>query len=152
MLNSLSTTIKRKKKKILGRGGKHAKTSGRGTKGQKARAGHKMRPQMRDIIKKLPKLRGRGKNVNKAFGPIATIISLENLALAFPNGGRISRKILRQKGLVTDVRDTARVKILGTAALTTAFMVYDCEVSKGAAAAITKAGGSVHAGPAADTK
>ena len=143
MLNSLSTTTKRKKKKLIGRGGKHAKTAGRGTKGQKARAGHKMRPQMRDIIKKLPKLRGRGKNINKAFGPIATIVSLEKLVAAFPNGGRISRKILRQKGLVTDVRDTARVKILGSAALTSAFMVYDCEVSASATVAIEKAGGKV---------
>lgn len=143
MLNSLSTTTKRKKKKLIGRGGKHAKTAGRGTKGQKARAGHKMRPQMRDIIKKLPKLRGRGKNINKAFRPAATIISLETLMATFPTGGRISRKILRQKGLVTDARDTARVKILGSAALTSAFMVYDCEVSASATAAIEKAGGKV---------
>lgn len=43
---------------MVGRGGKHAKTSGRGGKGQTARAGNKRRPELRDIIKKLPKLRG----------------------------------------------------------------------------------------------
>ena len=42
----------------MGRGGKHAKTSGRGGKGQTARAGNKRRPELRDIIKKLPKNRG----------------------------------------------------------------------------------------------
>jgi len=42
----------------VGRGGKHAKTSGRGGKGQTARAGNKRRPELRDIIKKLPKNRG----------------------------------------------------------------------------------------------
>lgn len=42
----------------MGRGGKHAKTSGRGGKGQTARAGNKRRPALRDIIKKLPKRRG----------------------------------------------------------------------------------------------
>ncbi len=42
----------------MGRGGKHAKTSGRGGKGQTARAGNKRRPELRDIIKKLPKMRG----------------------------------------------------------------------------------------------
>ena len=43
---------------MVGRGGKHAKTSGRGGKGQTARAGNKRRPELRDIIKKLPKNRG----------------------------------------------------------------------------------------------
>lgn len=43
---------------MVGRGGKHAKTSGRGGKGQTARAGNKRRPALRDIIKKLPKQRG----------------------------------------------------------------------------------------------
>ncbi|HVY35840.1 MAG TPA: uL15 family ribosomal protein, partial [Candidatus Paceibacterota bacterium] len=66
MSNYLHST-KNKKKKTVGRGSKRGKTSGRGTKGQKARAGHRIRPHIRDIIKKLPKLRGRGKNSNKPF-------------------------------------------------------------------------------------
>ena len=45
-------------KKYVGRGGKRGKTAGRGTKGQHARAGRKFRPQLRDVIKKLPKNRG----------------------------------------------------------------------------------------------
>ena len=49
---------KNKKDRMVGRGGKHAKTSGRGGKGQTARAGNKRRPELRDIIKKLPKNRG----------------------------------------------------------------------------------------------
>lgn len=57
-INELKRTHKNKKERLLGRGGKHAKTSGRGGKGQTARAGNKRRPEMRDIIKKLPKLRG----------------------------------------------------------------------------------------------
>lgn len=51
----------------MGRGGKHAKTSGRGTKGQNARAGAKKRPEIRDTIKRFPKLRGRGKNSLKSI-------------------------------------------------------------------------------------
>ena len=42
----------------VARGGKRGKTAGRGTKGQKARAGHKIRPEIRDVIMRLPKLRG----------------------------------------------------------------------------------------------
>jgi large subunit ribosomal protein L15 len=56
-----------KKHKTVGRGGTRGKTSGRGTKGQNARAGHKKRPELRDFIKRVPKLRGRGKNSNKSF-------------------------------------------------------------------------------------
>ena len=51
---------------IVARGGKRGKTSGRGGKGQTARAGNKRRPEWREIIKKIPKLRGRGKNSNKS--------------------------------------------------------------------------------------
>jgi len=57
-INNLKRQHKNKKDRIVGRGGKHAKTSGRGGKGQTARAGNKRRPELRDIIKKLPKLRG----------------------------------------------------------------------------------------------
>ncbi len=63
-------TLKRKtankKSRQVGRGGTRGKTSGRGTKGQNARAGHKNRPELRDFIKRVPKLRGRGKNSNKS--------------------------------------------------------------------------------------
>lgn len=44
--------------KYVGRGGKRGKTSGKGTKGQNSRAGRKFRPQIRDVIKKIPKARG----------------------------------------------------------------------------------------------
>src|SRR5262245_30701833 len=57
-IHNLKRLHKNKKDRIVGRGGKHAKTSGRGGKGQTARAGNKRRPELRDIIKKLPKQRG----------------------------------------------------------------------------------------------
>lgn len=64
-------TLKRKtpnkKSKQVGRGGTRGKTSGRGTKGQNARAGRKKRPELRDFIKRVPKLRGRGKHSNKSI-------------------------------------------------------------------------------------
>jgi len=67
-IHNLKRTHKNKKDRIVGRGGKHAKTSGRGGKGQTARAGNKRRPELRDIIKKLPKNRGyRFKTIQKAL-------------------------------------------------------------------------------------
>lgn len=65
--HSLKRKTPNKKSAAVGRGGKRGKTSGRGTKGQNARAGRKKRPELRDFIKRIPKLRGRGKNSNKSI-------------------------------------------------------------------------------------
>ena len=72
-IHNLKRTHKNKKDRLVGRGGKHAKTSGRGGKGQTARAGNKRRPELRDIIKKLPK--NRGYHFATIGGP--RIVSLE---------------------------------------------------------------------------
>ncbi|TAJ14301.1 50S ribosomal protein L15, partial [Patescibacteria group bacterium] len=53
-LNQLKRPKGLKASRRVGRGGTRGKTSGRGTKGQKARAGAKFRPEWRDIIKKIP--------------------------------------------------------------------------------------------------
>lgn len=67
-IHNLKRLHKNKRDRLVGRGGKHAKTSGRGGKGQTARAGNKRRPELRDIIKKLPKNRGyQFKSVRKAM-------------------------------------------------------------------------------------
>ena len=57
-LNQLKPNTNRKYARQVGRGGKRGKTAGRGGKGQTARAGNKRRPELRDIIKRLPKNRG----------------------------------------------------------------------------------------------
>jgi ribosomal protein L15 len=67
-IHNLKRKHKNKGDRLVGRGGKHAKTSGRGGKGQTARAGNKRRPELRDIIKKLPKNRGyQFKSIQKGF-------------------------------------------------------------------------------------
>lgn len=65
--HSLKRKTPNTRSKQVGRGGTRGKTSGRGTKGQNARAGRKKRPELRDFIKRVPKLRGRGKNSNKSI-------------------------------------------------------------------------------------
>ncbi|KKW15207.1 MAG: hypothetical protein UY54_C0009G0005 [Parcubacteria group bacterium GW2011_GWA2_50_10b] len=67
--HTLKRKTARKYPKQVGRGGTRGKTSGRGTKGQNARAGRKKRPELRDFIKRVPKLRGRGKSSLKSFQP-----------------------------------------------------------------------------------
>ena len=65
--HTLKSKTKRKRSRQVGRGGTRGKTAGRGTKGQNARAGRKKRPELRDFIKRVPKLRGRGKSSLKSF-------------------------------------------------------------------------------------
>ena len=134
-----------KKKKIVGRGGRRGKTSGRGGKGQTARAGNKRRPAMRDIIKKLPNLRGHGKNRSESVfyrGPEAVV----NVGLlsVFKAGDIVSPSTLQAHKLINVRFDKMpRVKILGTGELTISLKVEECVVSVTAKEKIEKAGGSV---------
>lgn len=133
----------------VGRGGKRGKTSGRGTKGQNARAGHRKRPEMRDLLKKLPKLRGHGKNrartvraKRREYHPI----NLAALDAAFNAGDVVNPETLYKKGLAPSRGGSiSYVKILGTGSLTKNLSVSDCTVSAAARAAIEAAGGSVAA-------
>ncbi len=77
--HNLKSKTKRKYARQIGRGGTRGKTAGRGTKGQNARAGRKKRPELRDIIKRVPKLRGRGKSSLKSFKPKARGAELQAL-------------------------------------------------------------------------
>ncbi|RMD60235.1 ribosomal protein L15 family protein, partial [Candidatus Parcubacteria bacterium] len=76
-LHELQPATRRKKKKRVGRGGKRGTYSGRGMKGQKARAGRKIRPASRDLILRIPKRRGVK---NKPLGEKPVVINLADLA------------------------------------------------------------------------
>ncbi len=145
-----SNTLKRTHANIttprVGRGGKRGKTSGRGTKGQKARAGRKLRPEMRDTIKKLPKLRGHGKNRARTVRVKATytVINLEALENTFSAGDTITLAVLSKKGLARSRGGhISPVKILGTGTLTKKLSLSGVTISGSAKAAIEAAGGSV---------
>lgn len=130
----------------VGRGGKRGKTSGRGTKGQKSRAGHKMRPEIRDLIKKLPKLRGHGKNRARTVRVKAPYeaVNLSALEGHFTVGDVVNPETLYKKGLVRARGGRiAYVKILGHGTLSKALKVSDCSFSASAKTAIEAAGGSL---------
>ena len=143
-------TLKAKTARItsprVGRGGKRGKTSGRGTKGQKARSGHKMRPEMRDLIKKLPKRRGFGKNRSRTVSPqvIYSPVNLAALEKSFEAGDKVTPVSLRSKGLVGSRGGfILPIKILGTGTLTKKLTVIDCFASEAAKTAIEASGGTV---------
>lgn len=143
--HNLKRKTENKKKALVGRGGKRGKTSGRGTKGQKARAGHKIRPEIRDMIKRLPKLRGRGVNSNKSIQAKATPINLSQLEV-FKANEIVSPKTLVDKGVIATVHGRyPRVKLLSQGEISAAVTVRNCEVSSGAKAKIEKAGGKIEA-------
>jgi len=143
-LHTLKRNHPNKKTKIVGRGGKHAKTSGRGTKGQNARAGHKKRPEIRDFIKRIPKLRGRGKNINTSIQTKAYPINLSVLNSLFKAGDIVSPQILVKAGAAPLFGGkTPRIKILGGGTIEKKLEVSGCEISLSAKAAIEKVGGVV---------
>ena len=145
-LNQLKRTGKRPYRRVgRGQSSTRGKQSGRGGKGQTARAGHKIRPALRDIIKKLPKRRGYGKNRGRTVvgdRPTAFALSLSRLEVLFAQGGEVTPKALIEKGVVT-ARTHQPVKIVGGGEISKKFSLKGVTVSKTARSAIEKAGGSV---------
>lgn len=140
-IHELKPTHKRRAKKIVGRGGTRGKTSGRGTKGQNARSGRKKLPEMRTILKKLPKLRGYRFH---SFQQKASVVNLKSLAQAFTAGAEVNPTLLKQKGLISFKKGSKPVvKILATGDITFGLKISGCTVSATAKDKILKAGGSV---------
>lgn len=132
----------RKRRKRVGRGlGSHRGAfSGRGVKGQKARAGARIRPGFEGgqtpLYARIPKKRGF-----HARAPKATVVSLDTLQSVFPAGATVTRIALIRAGVV---RSTAvRIKILGDGTLTRPLTIQGITLSASAKAQIEKAGGRV---------
>ena len=143
-MNQLQRKNPNKKARRIGRGGLRGKTSGRGHKGQKQDGGHGIRAEIRDQIKKLPKLRGRGKNSNKSAQTKPFAINLATIETNYKAGETVSPITLREKGLLGSATlRKGSVKVLGNGDLTIKVTVEGCLVSASAAEKIAKAGGQV---------
>src|SRR3954466_11952903 len=128
--HTLKRNTPNKKAKTVGRGGTRGKTAGRGTKGQNARAGHKKRPEIRDFIKRIPKLRGRGKNINTSIESKPYIFNIGVLNKLCKNGDTISPATLAKHGMITTIRGTfPKVKILGGGELDKKLIFENCILS-----------------------
>ena len=146
-LHELKPTAPRKSAKRIGRGGKRGKTSGKGHKGQKARAGNSTRPEMREIIKKLPKLRGHGVNRSRTINPEKArpiVVNVSALEASFEAGATVTPKTLVAAGVIaTAAKRAPAVKVLGNGELKKKLVIEGCQVSQSAKAKIEAAGGSV---------
>ena len=119
----------------VGRGGKRGTTSGKGTKGQRSRSGHRIRPAERDFIQRLPKLRGFKNKAAVAFIPV----NLGSIEQRF-KGSAVTPQALREARLVTG---HGEVKILGGGSLTKKLSFSGVRVSAEARKKIESVGGTI---------
>jgi len=140
-IHNLKRVTKNRKTAIVGRGGKRGKTSGRGGKGQTARAGHKVRPEWRDIIKKMPKLRGYSfKSIQDKF----MVVNVGQLEAVFSNDSLVNPSTLVKMGIFEiKAGKNPKVKILALGDLSKKLNISGCKVSAEAKTKIEKAGGTV---------
>jgi large subunit ribosomal protein L15 len=134
-----------KRKIRVGRGGKRGTTSGRGQKGQKSRSGHSIRPAQRDLIQRLPKLRGFAHKPTSAPVAVINVSKLESIFKKFASGKHnilVNKEALREAGFIGK-NFHGNVKILSKGEITIPLTVQKLKVSASAKAKIEKAGGKV---------
>lgn len=134
---------KRRKRIGCGESSGHGKTSGKGNKGQMARAGRGIRPGFEGgqmpMHRRLPK---KGFN-NAAFQDKIEVVNVGELNDAFQDGATVNEAALREVGLVSRTCDA--IKILGTGDLARKLTIQGAKVSATAREKIEKAGGSIAA-------
>lgn len=139
-LNELTPLTKKRKR--IGRGGSRGGTSGRGTKGQKARSGGKVdvgfEGGQMPLYRRLPK---RGFS-NVKFQKLIKIVNVGDLT-PFANQ-EITKDLLVEKGIIR-VRSNKpfHLKVLGNGVLDTPLTVVADSFSASARKAIEQAGGKV---------
>jgi len=140
-IHQLKPTYKSKDRKIVGRGGKKGTYSGKGGKGQSARAGRKMVPIIRELIKRYPKLKGYKSFVLENN---ISVVNLDALEKHFKDGEIVNPQNLVAKGIIRAVKGKMpKVKILGNGKISKKLIVENCAISKTAKEAVEKAGGNV---------
>ena len=129
---------KEPKRKGRGRGSGLGKTAGRGQKGQRSRAGGRVRPGFEGgqmpLTRRVPK-----RGFTNPFRVPSQAVNLRDLDRV--PGETISPAMLVELGLVGKAADP--IKILGTGEATRAFVIQGCAISKSARAKIEQAGGRI---------
>ncbi len=118
-LHELKRTTKKNTSKRVGRGGKRGTYSGHGSKGQKSRAGARIRPGFRGgdnpFWKLFPKQRGATKKIEvkhtrfRVANRQGAIVNLGNIAKHFKTGETVARRSLVRRGLVATSKKGIKV-------------------------------------------
>lgn len=140
------SSIGQKSKKRIGRGGKRGTTSGHGTKGQKSRSGHRIRPAIRDLILRLPKRRGY-KNRPKSEKPFIINLSELEAKLKLFSGEKkvveVNKTFLKEIGILPQYYN-GEIKILSSKnKVGMPVSINGVKISKSAREKVEKAGGTV---------
>ncbi len=134
----------RKKRIGQGRGSGHGKTATRGSKGQKSRAGSRIRPGFEGgqmpLHRRLPK-----RGFTNVFRKSYAVINLRDLA-AFSSGETVTPQVLLERGVIRKLGDGLRV--LGDGELKVPLNISAQHFSKSALDKIQKAGGKAEVVPA----
>ncbi len=143
-LHNVKPKNKLKRSQRVGRGGKRGGYSGRGIKGQKSRAGAGIRPAVRDVMMRLPKLRGRAKHSFKSRALKPLILNLKDIERRFNNGEIVSPAVLFDKKLIAKKGGQfPEIKILGDGELTKKLTFKEVLLSQSARDKIEKIGGTI---------
>ncbi len=144
-LSSLKKITKKRQKRLgQGHGSGRGKTGGRGTKGQNAKGSRPLSFEggALTLIKRLPFMRGKGKNKSFANGPIVVNVKALNL---LKKDSIVDIKSLTENHIVdSESAKKYGIKILGDGKISVS-LVVKLPVSKGAAKKILAAGGKVEA-------
>jgi len=120
--------------------GRGDKTAGRGTKGQKSRSGGGKSPYFEGgqtpLYRRLPK-----RGFKNPFKVIYQIVNLKELDEKFQDGEKVTKKILKEKGLIKKIN--IPVKILGRGDINKRLYLSIDSISASAREKIEKAGGRV---------
>jgi large subunit ribosomal protein L15 len=139
-LSQLPSISERNKRRLgQGTGSGRGKTGGRGTKGQTSRGKMPLAFEggQAQLIKRLPFLRGKGRNDSMSIKAFPLLISKLEV---FENGTTITKALLVKQGLLKD--GSLKVKCLGGGTLSKKLTVaIPCSAS--ARSIIEKAGGTV---------
>lgn len=135
-------SIKTRHVQRIGRGGKRGSYSGRGVKGQKSRAGRRIRPAERELILRIPKHRGFH-NKPKSEKPFIVNLSILDVLIKRIGGkAAIAPEALVAAGVVSKAY-RGKIKILGNGAITSAAAFKGFVFSEGAKEKVKKAGGKI---------
>ena len=121
-----------------GHGSGNGKTAGKGHKGQKARAGHGMRPGFEGgqmpLQRRVPK-----RGFNNIFATEYAIVNVSDLESL--KAGKVTLETLKEAGIVKT--NLTALKVLGNGTVTKKFTVVANKFSKSAQKAIEDAGGKI---------
>lgn len=139
-LHDIQPKTKKERKRRVGRGGKKGSFSGRGTKGQRKHGKSGIRPAIRDLIKKVPKLRGEG-FPSMPETPEREVVNVGELSQWFKKGDHVTPKTLAERGAIDAVKTP--VKLLADGEPPEGLTVQNVPLSRAAKEKIETAGGTI---------